>query len=315
MTELFSFDRQDLFYRMAIAVGVILAAFVLVRVSIQLLTRSIDDPHRIYRISRQIRRTVTIVLLGLLVVIFSPRPAELVAILTVVGAGLAIALREALLSIVGWLRIMLVHPYQPGDRIEINGVRGDVIDIRLMRTTLMEIGGWVEADQSTGRLVHVPNAWVFLYPVYNYTQSFRFIWNELSVTVTFRSDWQAARDIMESLARESTAIIERQVAKEIRQMSREFLVHYSILTPFVYVRIVENGIRLTLRYLCEVRKRRSTEHALMVSILEAFRQHGGIEFAYPAVQVALPDTPQFGTLPPTDHDASGTRPPDRPHRT
>ncbi len=315
MTELFSFDRQDLFYRMAIAVGVILAAFVLVRVSIQLLTRSIDDPHRIYRISRQIRRTVTIVLLGLLVVIFSPRPAELVAILTVVGAGLAIALREALLSIVGWLRIMLVHPYQPGDRIEINGVRGDVIDIRLMRTTLMEIGGWVEADQSTGRLVHVPNAWVFLYPVYNYTQGFRFIWNELSVTVTFRSDWQAARDIMESLARESTAIIERQVAEEIRQMSREFLVHYSILTPFVYVRIVENGIRLTLRYLCEVRKRRSTEHALMVSILEAFRQHGGIEFAYPAVQVALPDTPQFGTLPPTDHDASGTRPPDRPHRT
>ncbi len=217
------------------------------------------------------------------------------------------------MSVAGWLRIVLVHPYQQGDRIEINGVRGDVIDIRVMRTTLMEIGGWVDADQSTGRLVHIPNAWVFLYPVYNYTQGFRFIWNELSVTVTFRSDWQAARDIMESLARESTAIVERQVAEEIRQMSREFLIHYSILTPFVYVRIVENGIRLTLRYLCEARKRRGTEHALTVSILEAFRRHGGIELAYPAVQVALPDTPQFGPLPPTDHDAPGTRPPDRPH--
>lgn len=232
------------------------------------------------------------------------------AILTVVGAGLAIALREALLSVAGWLRIVLLHPYQQGDRIEINGMRGDVIDIRVMRTTLMEIGGWVNADQSTGRLVHVPNAWIFLYPVYNYTQGFRFIWNELSVTVTFRSNWQAAREIMESLARESTAIIGRQVAEEIRQMSREFLVHYSILTPFVYVRIVENGIRLTLRYLCEVRKRRGTEHALTVSILEAFRQHGDIELAYPALQVALPNTPQFGPLPPTDYDASGTRSPD-----
>lgn len=313
MSELFSFQEQDLLYRLALAAAGLVIVFVLVRVSIRLLTRRIDDPDRVYRISRQIRRTGAVVMLGLLLVIFSPRPAELVAILTVVGAGLAIALREALLSVAGWLRIVLVHPYQQGDRIEINGVRGDVIDIRVMRTTLMEIGGWVDADQSTGRLVHIPNAWVFLYPVYNYTQGFRFIWNELSVTVTFRSDWQAARDIMESLARESTAIVERQVAEEIRQMSREFLVHYSILTPFVYVRIVENGIRLTLRYLCEARKRRGTEHALTVSILEAFRRHGGIELAYPAVQVALPDTPQFGPLPPTDHDASGTRPPDRPH--
>ncbi len=316
MSELFSFQEQDLLYRLALAAAGMVVIFVLVRVSIRLLTRRIDDPERVYRISRQIRRLGAVVMVGLLLIIFSPRPGELVAILTVVGAGLAIALREALLSVAGWLRIVLVHPYQRGDRIEINGVRGDVLDIRVMRTTLMEIGGWVEADQSTGRLVHIPNAWVFLYPVYNYTQGFRFIWNELSVTVTFRSDWQAARDIMESLARESTAIIERQVAEEIRQMSREFLIHYSILTPFVYVRIVENGIRLTLRYLCEVRKRRGTEHALTVSILEAFRQHGGIELAYPAMQVALPDTPQFDPLPSreqNDHDRPGTRPPDRPH--
>lgn len=288
--------ENELVLQIALAVLLSLAVGVLTRVSQRLAGRYITDPTRLYKTNRNIRRVgVTLILMLVLVLLFPG--GDVVTLLTVIGAGLAIALREVLLSYVGWMRITFLTTYKQGDRIEVNGVFGDVIDIRLLRTTLMETRGWVDADQSTGRIAHIPNSWIFDHAVFNYSRGFSFIWNELPLTVTFRSDWRAARDILQQFAEESSVIVEQQAAKEIREMSREFLVHYSILTPFVYVRMVDHGIRLTLRYLCDVQKRRGTEHALTVSTLDAFKQHGGIELAYPTVGISTLTPPQFGPLP------------------
>lgn len=270
---------------------------VLVRLLRRLVLRYIEEPTRRYRTSRFIRQAEALFIFITLVLIWSPGQGNIIAILTLIGAGLAIAMREALLSIAGWLNVILRNTYTHGDRIEVNGIRGDVIDVRLFHTTLMEVGAWVDADQSTGRIVHIPNSWVFQNSIHNYTRGFGFIWNELSVTVTFRSDWSAAREIMLKFAQESSNIVEQEAARQIRRMSREYLVHYGILTPFVYVRIVNNGVLLTLRYLCEVRKRRGTEHALTVSLLDAFREHGGIELAYPMVGLTTFSTGQFEAAP------------------
>jgi small-conductance mechanosensitive channel len=291
----------QLFWVLVLLVGLL----VLVRVGIRLAERYITSPDRLYRTNKLIRRVGALVGLGVVLVIFSPQQGDLLTLLTVIGAGLAIALREALLSVAGWLRIIFMTPFTPGDRIEINGVRGDVIDVRVLRTTLMEIGGWVQADQSTGRIVHIPNSWLFEHALFNYTRGFHFIWNEVSVVVSFRSDWETARDLMQAMAEETSGIAEQQAAQQIRELSREFLIHYSILTPFVYVRIVENGVRLTMRYLCDVRKRRGTEHALTLGILQAFRAHGGIELAYPMLGVATSDTSPFGPLPRRDAPMGG----------
>jgi small-conductance mechanosensitive channel len=260
--------------------------------------RYFHDPERIYRAGRSTRRFgLFLGFLGI-VIIWSPGFGDLWTLLTVIGAGMMIAMREVLLAVAGWLRITLLNTYKDGDRIEVNGVQGDVIDVRVLRTTLMEIGGWADGDQSTGRIVHFPNGWIYEHAVYNYTRSFRFIWNELSLTVTFRSDWRAAREIILRHAEESAAIVEQQARQEIHEMSREFLIHYSILTPFVYVKITENGVKLTLRYLCEARKRRGSEHALTVVILDDFKDHGGIELAHNMLGMVPPDAIQFGKVPP-----------------
>ena len=289
--------EQFLSSRIALTLLVLLFVFFVTRVAQRLAVRYLDEPGRQYRASKFIGRLGGAVTLLAVLLIWTPDVRGVVTVLSVIGAGLAISMRETLLSLMGWVNIVLRAPYKQGDRIEVNGVRGDVVDIRLLHSTMMEIGGWVQSDQSTGRLVHVPNAWIYQHAVYNYTRGFNFIWNELPLTVTFRSDWEAAREIVLGLAEQSAAILEQQAAHEIRQMSREYLIHYSILTPFVYVRITEHGVRLTLRYLCEVRKRRGTEHALALSILRRFREHGGIELAYPMVGVAPIDPPQFGPLP------------------
>jgi len=291
--------EHEIIQQLLIAIAIVVVITVLVSVIRRVITRYIDEPERLYRASKLVGRTGGLLAAILVLGVFFNSTKDLLTVLTVVGAGLAIAMRETLLSFFGWIYIAFRAPYSTGDRIEINGVQGDVIDIRVLQTILMEIGGWVDADQSTGRVVSVPNGSVFLGPVYNYTRGFHFIWNELPITVTFRSDWEAAREIILSFAEESAAIVEQQARAEIHKMSREFLVYYNILTPFVYVKIVENGVRLTLRYLCEVRKRRGTEHALTISILAAFREHGGIELAYPMLGVSTQDTPQFGPAPDT----------------
>lgn len=277
-----------------IVTAILIGVFVLSRVALRLAKRFVTDPTRLYHSSKIIRRVAGLVALILIVGFFSPRLGDVLTVLTVIGAGLAIALREALLSIAGWFHISVHPPFKQGDRIEINGVAGDVVDISVMKTTLMEIRNWVDADQSTGRIVHIPNGWVFLYAVQNFSRGFKFIWNELSVTLTFRSNWKAAQDIMTDFANEGSGLVEHQASKEIHQLSKEYLIHYSILTPFVYIRIVENGVRLTLRYLCEARKRRGTEHALTISILDAFRLHDDIEFAYPTIGLSELSGPQFG---------------------
>lgn len=290
-----SFELSEPFLRNAIlTVVTLLVAFVLTKVGQRLTVRYLEEPERRYRTSKAIGRTAALLTILLLIGIWTPRPEAFLTILTIVGAGLAIAMREALLSLVGWVILFVRSPYRHGDRIEVNGIRGDVIDVRLLHTTLMEVGGWVGADQSTGRLVDFPNAWIFLHGVYNYTRGFSFIWNELSITVTFRSDWEAARDLMLARAEETSTIVAQQAKRQIRRMSRDYLVHYGILTPFVYVQITERGIRLTLRYLCEVRKRRGTAHALTLGLLEDFQRHGGIELAYPMTGVSVLDGTQFG---------------------
>jgi len=281
-----------------LTLGIIIFAIILAKIAKSIARGYFDDPERVYRSSKSARRVAAFLSVVAIILVWSPEFGDFVTVLTVIGAGMAIALREVLLSIAGWLRITVLTTFKEGDRIEINGIRGDVIDVRLLRTSMMEVGGWVDADQSTGRIVHFPNSWLFEYSLYNYTRSFKFIWNELPLVVTFRSDWKAARDIMQKYAEESAQIIEQQARMEIKHVAREFLIHYSILTPFVYVSIGRDGVQLTLRYLCEARKRRGSEHALTVMILDDFRDHPQIELAHHSLAMVPREAQQFEGFPP-----------------
>ena len=262
-----------------LTVFIVLATLVAVRVGRRLIERYVSAPERQYRAVRYYRRTLALAAVLLILIVWSPGLRGLATVFTVIGAGFAIALREVLLSLAGWMRLNVRSLYEQGDRIEIGGVRGDVVDVRLLHTTLMEVGAWVGAEQSSGRLVHLPNSLVFQEPVHNYTDGFGFVWNEYAVTVTFDSDWKAAREIIRKHAEENADDVARKASRQLRRLAREYLVHYEILTPYVYTDITERGVRLTLRYLCEVRQRRGSENTLTTHLLERFAEHGGIELA------------------------------------
>lgn len=190
------FFQNEFSTHILVTAGIVVLAIFFVKLSKRIARGYFNDPEKVYRSSKSARRLAIFLTSVASLMVWSPGLGDFVTVLTVIGAGMAIALREVLLSVAGWVRITVYSALKEGDRVEINGIRGDVVDVRILRTSLMEVGGWVGADQSTGRLVHFPNSWLFEFALFNYTQAFKFIWNELPVVVTFRSDWRAARDIM-----------------------------------------------------------------------------------------------------------------------
>jgi len=201
--------------------------------------------------------------------------------LGLVSAGLAIALKDLVVNLAGWAFIIWRRPFQLGDRIQIGDYTGDVIDVRIFQFTLMEIGNWVHADQSTGRIVHIPNGKVLSDVLANYTRGFQYIWNEIPVVVTFESDWRKAKSSLEKIVDRHAMHLTEAAQRQVRESSRRFMIFYSKLTPIVYTNVVDFGVELTLRYLCDPRARRGTSQAIWEDILDSFAACDDIDFAYP----------------------------------
>jgi small-conductance mechanosensitive channel len=197
------------------------------------------------------------------------------------SAGIAIALRDPIVNLAGWVFIALRRPFAVGDRIQIGQHSGDVIDLRVFQFTILEIGNWVGADQSTGRIIHVPNGRIFSEPLANYGKGFDYIWNEIPVLVTFETNWKKAKEILQQIALKHSEKLSEAAAKKIRTSAQKFMIFYSVLTPTVYTSVQESGVLLTIRHLCEPRRRRTRSEAIWEDILEHFAAEGDIDFAYP----------------------------------
>ncbi len=198
-----------------------------------------------------------------------------------VSAGIAIALKDTVANIAGWVFIVWRRPFAPGDRIQIGELIGDVIDVRVFQFSLLEVGGWVDSDQSTGRVVHVPNGMLMSTPLANYGAGFEYIWNEIPVLVTFESDWRKAKGILLSIATERAENLSEKAAQRIRESSKKFMIFYKTFTPTVYTSVKDSGVLLTIRYLCQPRERRGSTHVIWEDVLDQFEAAPDINLAYP----------------------------------
>ncbi|HEX2166742.1 MAG TPA: mechanosensitive ion channel domain-containing protein [Longimicrobiales bacterium] len=205
----------------------------------------------------------------------------LATFLGIAAAGLVIALKEPLLNIAAWLFLIWRRPFSVGDRIEVSGHIGDVIDVRIFQFSLLEVGNWVGADQSTGRVIHVPNGLLFTEPVANYTRGFPYIWNELEIAITYESNWRAAKALLLEVAKEHGHTLTDEAEDEVLALGRRFMIFYTTLAPTVYTRISDRGIALAVRYVCDPRRRRDSEQEIWEAALDAFAAHEEIDLAYP----------------------------------
>jgi small-conductance mechanosensitive channel len=253
--------------------------------ALRIVYRRVEDTRSLYQWRKSL--TYATVLLATLVVgrIWFQGFESLSTFLGLLSAGLAIALKDPIVNFAGWLFILWRKPFEVGDRVQLGPYQGDVIDIRIFQFTLMEIGNWVAADQSTGRVIHVPNGRIFLEAQANYSKGFEYIWNEIPILVTFESDWRKAKLILEGIAEKDAEPLSTAVEEKVRMAARKFMIFYTHLSPRVYTRIADSGVLLTIRYLCEPRKRRSSEEKISEDILARFADCDDVDFAYPTYRI------------------------------
>ena len=251
---------------------------------IKLINKNISEVKTQYHWRKLINSTIFIIIIILVGRIWFRGAQSLVTYLGLVSAGVAIALKDVLANLAGWLYIISRRPFNVGDRVQIGEFAGDVIDQSFFEFTLLEIGNWVHADQSTGRLVHIPNGKIFSQDLANYDKGFNYLWNEIEVVITFESDWQKAKKILLNIANTKGENISKRMENQIKRAAKKYMIYYKELTPIVYTSVVDHGVKLTIRHLCETRKRRGFTEAIWEDILLEFAKNKNIEFAYPTTR-------------------------------
>lgn len=267
-----------------VSIIIILAVWLIRKLLVKFFINNIEDVNQRYQ-----WRKISLYISVFIVILFLLSTwlgfiGSLGTFLGLVSAGIAIALKDPLVNIVAWLFILVRQPFKVGDRIQIGDNSGDVIDIRIFQFSLIEIGNWVDADQSTGRVIHIPNGIVFTQPQFNYTAGFVHIWHEIPMLLTFESDWKKAKKILIDIVNKHAIHFSEEAAKQIKSAAKKYLIFYSKLTPIVYTTIKDSGVLLTMRFLCEPRKRRSTEELILEEVLDEFGKCNDIDFAYPTTR-------------------------------
>ncbi|WP_369688463.1 mechanosensitive ion channel domain-containing protein [Thermodesulfovibrio aggregans] len=182
--------------------------------------------------------------------------------------------------------------YKTGDRVQLGGITGDVIDIGILRTTIMECGVWVKADQYNGRVVRVANSFVFKEPVYNYSGDFNFLWDEISIPVKYGSDYKLARDLFKRIADEITAEYTKGAKESWEEMKKKYLIEDAAIEPMVFLVANDNWMEFTIRYVVDFKKRRVTKNLLYNRILDEIEKTEG-RIAIASMTVHIVETPTF----------------------
>ena len=289
MGDFFTAPEHEWQVRLLATFGVLVVTIIVRLLVLRTVRRRVADTEIWYRTQKGTSYAGTFIVLLVTSLVWL-RVSNVGAWIGVASAGIAIALSDVLRNFVGLGYILIRRPFKIGDRIEVDGQAGDVVDVRAQRFSILEIKGWVDADQSTGRLIQIPNGLLFSKPLANYTEGFPYIWHEIPMLVTFESDWKRAEALMnEALAEHAPSMASDEARKAIRAAATEYRIRYTHLTPTTYVTVKDSGVMITGRAIIPVRSRRHVDTTIWRSLLDKLDAEPTVELAYPTVRTYLPD--------------------------
>ena len=257
-----------------LVIGVLLIQWI-VHLLQQVMAKNIGNINLRYQTRKLITFAGYALIILFLTLVFNDQLSSLTVAIGVAGAGIAFALQEVIISIAGWFAISFAGFYKISDRVQLGGIKGDVIDISLLRTTLMEIGEWVHGDQYSGRIVRIANSFVFKEPVFNYSGDFPFLWDELTIPVKYGGNYRLARQIIQQAAEDVVGDYSRNARATWETMLNKYMIEEASVEPGVTMVANDNWVEFTLRYVVDYKKRRTTKDLLFAGILEGFDQSDG----------------------------------------
>ena len=261
--------------KIVVSLLVILFAMIVVRLIQRALGRYVQNNDRRYHMKKMVTFFGYLLVVFLLTLVFSDKLSSLTVAFGVTGAGIAFALQEVIASIAGWVAMSFGRLYKIGDRIQLGGIKGDVIDIGVLRTTLMECGGWITGDLYNGRIVRVSNSFIFKEPVFNYSADFPFLWDEIIMPVRYGSNYTLARKIFQEVLEKVTGDYASQSKAIWNQMTEKYRIEDLKVAPIVTLTTNDNWVEYTLRYVVDYKKRRAAKDIICEQILNRIEGEEG----------------------------------------
>lgn len=291
-----SLNTLDWFYRLldentvvvALAKYLIWALLIILLIQYlrRFLRRNLPDTNTRYKTQKAVEVLGYLLLIILTISYFTGNIRDFTLAIGLLTAGITITLQELILSLAGSVYIFFVKVYKPGDRIEINGIKGDVIDIDSIYTTMMEIGEWVSSDNYSGRIVKLSNAFVFKGPIYNYSQDFPFIWDEFNLPVRYGSDPELAKEIIIRIAKEQLSGYVTASVNNWKKVVDRYYIEDAVVEPTLAITMTDNWMQFNLRYIVDYKKRRYTKHLLNELIGKAIQAtEGKVQLASATIEV------------------------------
>ncbi len=264
--------------------GLLLVVLLLVHLGRRWVDREVEDVNRRHTLRKWVQYTGGLILIAAALSLLVGRIGQLATVIGLVGAGLAIALQDLGKSVAGWIYLSTRGGFGPGARAEVGGVEGEIIDIGILKTTLLEVGNRVHGLQSSGRLATVPNS-LFLNDKAFITPTYApYSWQELQFIITYESDWERGVEILEEIGRREDEDLGREADRAFHELERRYAFKVGPLTPIVYVTAEDSGVKLTLRHLTPLRERRGARDRITRAMMEAVAREPNLEFAYPTVR-------------------------------
>ena len=233
--------------------------------------------------NRMIKIALNVISIILVILLWGHRISGMVTIISFLSAGIAIAVKEIIFDFFAGIYINMKKIFELEDRIEINGIKGDVVNIRSLGFEVLEVGDRVHAEQSTGRIIHIPNSFVFLYPLKNYTKAFKYIWDEITVKLPLDADIEKTKEVLYDIVNSNEILetIPKKMEDAVADVTVEYRIYYNYLDPIIYTEIVDSHVELYIRYIVHPKKSRIVEDEIYLKILEEYKK-GNIKLYIPA---------------------------------
>ena len=278
-------DYLSVILKLVMSLVVVAVTWIAYRIVRNVIKRRIKDTAHMHTLRMLVRNAFFFADSVIVLLIWLGVGSNLTVAMGILGAGIAFASQEVIGSFAGYLNIVSGSIYRIGDRVRIGNVVGDVMDISILRTTVMEIGEWVQADQYTGRIVTIANRAVFADPVFNYTQHWGYIWDEITLPITYTSDWRRAAEIMLENAQEYTEELHADAAARLSKMIDRYPLQSTQVEPTIYMAMTDNWIEITLRYIVDARERRKIKGQLHRELLQHFETEENVTVASMTVEI------------------------------
>ncbi|EHQ35087.1 mechanosensitive ion channel family protein [Methanoplanus limicola] len=244
-----------------------------------ILEKRIKDTRSYYNLKKAISIIAALLLLTIIFRIWVENTESLLLSYGIIVAGIAIALQDIFKDFVGGISIIILSSFRVGDRIEINGITGDVIDIGIMNTTMMEISGPGKFDRISGKIVTVPNGLILSNTILNFTRDHNYVWDSIIVPITYDSDISLAEKLLLKAANKETEAISKKANEEFWNIGRKYYLPEKPTETSVMISLTDNWIEFEIRYICGVRSLTLTRNLISRDILRIVRENPNVKIA------------------------------------